>query len=83
MEVTTTLEEDHITTVVLRMGMGTELTTIRTAPTRPLPPKETYVRLHVLSAGRQGTMPMIAPKEGMETEMEALGRSPIHSTKDN
>ena len=41
MEVTTTLEEDHITTVVLRMGMGTELTTIRTAPTRPLPPKET------------------------------------------
>ena len=41
MEVTTTLEEDHITIVVLRMGMGTELTTIRTAPTRPLPPKET------------------------------------------
>ena len=41
MEVTTTLEEDHITTVVLRMGMGMELTTIRTAPTRPLPPKET------------------------------------------
>ena len=26
-------------------------------------------------------MPMIAPKEGMETKMEALGRSPIHSTK--
>ena len=41
MEVTTTLEEDYITTVVLRMGMGMELTTIRTAPTRPLPPKET------------------------------------------
>ena len=41
MEVTTTLEEDRITTTVLRMEMGTELTTIRTAPTRPLPPKET------------------------------------------
>ena len=41
MEVITTPKEDCITTMVLRMEMGTELTTIRTAPTRPFPPKET------------------------------------------
>ena len=35
--VTTTLEEDHITTVVLRMGMGTELTTITTTTTTRRP----------------------------------------------
>ena len=67
MEVTTTLEEDRIITMVLRMGMGMELTTIRTAPTQPYSPKETSVKLLALSAGRQGTMPMIALKEGMET----------------
>ena len=76
------LEEDRITIMVLRMEMGMELTTIKTAPTQPHPPKETQVKLLALSAGRQGTMPMIALKEGMETEMGALGRSPIHSTKD-
>ena len=41
MEVTTTLEEDRITTMVLRMGMGTEPTIIITAPTQPHPPKGT------------------------------------------
>ena len=82
MEVTTTLEEDRIITMVLRMEMATKLTTIKIAPIQPHPPKETQVKLLASSAGRQGTMPMIALKEGMETEMGAPGRSLIHSTKD-
>ena len=41
MEATTTLEEDRITTMVVRMEMETELTTIRIAPTQPHLPRET------------------------------------------
>ena len=41
MEVITTPEEDRITTMVLRMGMGTEPTIIITAPTQPHLPKGT------------------------------------------
>ena len=41
MEAIPTMEEVCITTMVPRMGLGTEQATIRTAPIQPHPPRET------------------------------------------
>ena len=76
------MEEVPIIILAQGMGMGMEQATIRIVPIQPHPPRETYVTLLASSAGRLDTMPQSALKRRMETVMGALGRSPIHSTKD-
>ena len=82
MEATPIMEGVTMIILAQGMGMGMEQATIRTVPTQPHPPREIKVTLLALSAGRLDTMPRSALKRIMEMAMGALGRSPIHSTKD-